>query len=156
MRYLSDLKSLEMLDLYNTGVTNQGLKSVATLANLQSLGLDGVKVNDEGLAAISNLSKLEALSLADAPITDAGLARLAGLRTSVFVVDDESAMSATGPSVPSVPFPDARSKGENRTRLVAVGEGHTRTEIGQRRQRLMYSKAYVVDTGADGCTSHTT
>ncbi len=69
-----------MLDLYNTGVTNQGLKSVATLANLQSLGLDGVKVNDEGLAAISNLSKLEVLSLADAPITDAGLARLAGLR----------------------------------------------------------------------------
>jgi len=70
------LKSLTMLDLDLTNVTDAGLKEIAELKNLTMLDLATTKVTDEGLKEIAKLNNLRFLRLDDTVVTDAGLKKL--------------------------------------------------------------------------------
>ena len=64
------------LNLWDTGVTDAGLKDLAGLKSLQSLALGGTPVTDAGLKELAGLTSLQSLYLYDTKVTDAGVAEL--------------------------------------------------------------------------------
>jgi hypothetical protein len=58
------------------GLTDVGLKHIATRTKLTELGLGGRGVTDEGLRSLSPLTDLGVLHLVGTAVTDAGAARL--------------------------------------------------------------------------------
>jgi len=60
-------------------MTDAGARTVGKMKNLRRLDLSGTQVTDTGLRAIAGLTQLEELSLAGAPVTDAGIDVLLGL-----------------------------------------------------------------------------
>ena len=75
---LSKHPALKHLDVSSTGVTDDGLKSLAKLP-LQTLGLGRTKVTDAGMKSVGSMKSLETLQLYDTDVTDAGLAELSKL-----------------------------------------------------------------------------
>jgi uncharacterized membrane protein len=63
---------VQRLDLGETGVTDEGLKSLRPFNNLQMLKLDRTVISDVGLAALKDLPSLHSLTLFSTSITDAG------------------------------------------------------------------------------------
>ena len=76
---IGKLESLKVLDLRETGITDDGLKSLNNLTNLERLNLVGTPVSDEGLAALVPLSGLKTLLLSSTSVTDEGLEHVAKL-----------------------------------------------------------------------------
>jgi len=79
--HLQDLgvvKNIKWLNLANTSVTNDGLKSIAGL-NLQKLHLEKTGIGDAGLVHLKEMKDLEYLNLYATSVTDEGLKHLAGL-----------------------------------------------------------------------------
>lgn len=70
---------LRWLDLSRTGLTDSGLKVLATMPNLERLDLRGTAVGDDGVRGLAGLHNLETLSLYGTGLTDAGLPALRGL-----------------------------------------------------------------------------
>jgi hypothetical protein len=78
---MSPLKEVRRLCLHRAaGVTDEGLKSLASLARLRELTLFQTKVTDAGMKHVAALAELEELSLSSTAVTDAGLKHLTGLR----------------------------------------------------------------------------
>jgi hypothetical protein len=73
LRELRDLKHLRRLNLGGTKVTNAGLNRLSHLMGLRHLGLSGTKVTDEGLKVLGMFEHLESLDLSFTKITDTGL-----------------------------------------------------------------------------------
>jgi hypothetical protein len=69
------LPSIEMLNLFNTGVGNHGLAWLPALPRVQRLELAGTRVDDAGLAVLAQLPIVE-LDLGWTGITDRGLSHL--------------------------------------------------------------------------------
>lgn len=63
LAYLADSKSLEILDLESTEVTDAGLLQLAKLASLRELRVDGPKIRGPGLAHLAKLPSLNRLVL---------------------------------------------------------------------------------------------
>jgi hypothetical protein len=80
LKDLAGLKALEVLILYNTGVTDTKLKELANLKALKGLDLGGTPVTDKGLKELAGLTGLSNLVLNSTKITDAGLKELAGFK----------------------------------------------------------------------------
>ena len=83
LAHLAMLPRLEALRLWRvTGITDNGLASVAAMASLRHLNIGGcVKITDEGLSHLARLTELETLDMSELKnITDDGLAPLAFLR----------------------------------------------------------------------------
>lgn len=85
---LADLASLAPnilhLNLRGAGLTDAGMKVIATFTNLRQLRLEKNDITDEGAKALASLTSLTSLNLAGTRITDQGfgeLARLANLET---------------------------------------------------------------------------
>lgn len=77
---LRGLTKLKTLLLKGSQATDEGLRSIGTLANLEELFIwDGENVTDAGVAHLKNLTRLETFHLSKSKITDAGLASLARL-----------------------------------------------------------------------------
>ena len=76
---LEGLTALEALHLYETPVSDAGLSQLTGLTALEELSLDGTQVSDAGLANLKGLRALAALSLSDTQVSDAGLSHLKGL-----------------------------------------------------------------------------
>lgn len=68
------------LDLHGSGITDDGLQSVAKCHNLTRLHLDRTAVTDRGVAVLKSLSELTYLNLVSTAVGDAGLTHLAGLK----------------------------------------------------------------------------
>jgi len=78
---LAALKDLKWLDLYQTEVTDAGLKELAGLKGLQKLRLSATGVTDAGLKHLKELKELRELNLAATKVSDKGVKELAGLKT---------------------------------------------------------------------------
>lgn len=61
------------LNLEDSELTNEDLKTIAQLPNLSRLRLQNNPISDEGLAHLTSLKNLESLNLYGTAITDAGL-----------------------------------------------------------------------------------
>ena len=79
MELLKQFKSLQILNLSQTAITDAGLKPIESLPNLQNLILP-VSITDAGLVHIKGLTQLESLNLLDSQVSDAGLVYLKGLQ----------------------------------------------------------------------------
>jgi internalin A len=78
---LSSLENLRSLSLrvQKAGITDQGLKMLATFPRLRHLEAPS-GITDEGLKYIAQLKELESLIISHTRVTDAGLKHLLGLR----------------------------------------------------------------------------
>lgn len=79
MKSLADATNILGLNLEHTRVTSDGAKYVATLRNLRTLNLGSCPLTDDGLAHLAKLDQLGYLYLGSTLITDAGLPRLGPL-----------------------------------------------------------------------------
>ena len=89
-----------------TGLTNAGLKQLADLhlRSLTVLDLSGTKITDAGLAHIRNMSRLEILLLSGNEIAGAGLKHLSGLTNLKWLsLEDTHVTDAAIKQLPSLP-----------------------------------------------------
>ena len=73
---LLDLPNLGVLDLYGTGITDEGLKGIGKMKKLWALSLVSTSITDASIKELSELKSLVGLSLMDTKLTPAGLAAL--------------------------------------------------------------------------------
>ena len=73
------LPNLRVLGLSGSSITDDGLRSIATLKHLNQLVLERTAIGNEGLAHLRNLPELEYLKLAGTQVTDDGLVHLTTL-----------------------------------------------------------------------------
>jgi PEGA domain-containing protein len=90
------LTRLELLDLIDTNINDEGLAQLTELTNLVSLRLDRTDVTDQGLMQLRNLPKLREVGCSDSPsVTPAGvqalLNALPSLRGNVELPDRRAA-----------------------------------------------------------------
>lgn len=90
--YLRDVTCVNMLDLNETEITNEGIKELATLIYVNELRLKGcVEIDDECIPELNKLVSLKFLHLKDTSITIDGILQLkdlTNLTTILFSVDD--------------------------------------------------------------------
>ena len=72
--------NIAWLNLAGTGITDDGMRRVATLRNLTHLHLERTSISDAGLATLSGLEHLQYLNVYGTRVTDAGLEALASLK----------------------------------------------------------------------------
>ncbi len=70
---LADLKLLEVVQLPEARITDNGLAHLAGLPHLQVLNLYGTKVTDLGLKYLKGMSELKVLDLRNTKVTEAGV-----------------------------------------------------------------------------------
>ncbi|HWB95997.1 MAG TPA: hypothetical protein VG672_04830, partial [Bryobacteraceae bacterium] len=78
-RTLAAFTEMRSLDLTNTRLDDQGMRSLQGMTHLQKLYAHDALITDEGLQYIRNLHELTELDLYNTRITDAGLVYLKGL-----------------------------------------------------------------------------
>ncbi len=71
-------KSVVVVNLRKSTVTDAGLGHLKGLTRLQSLDLYGTKITDVGLDSLKGLTNLQSLDLSNTKVTDAGLEHLKG------------------------------------------------------------------------------
>ena len=69
------------LDLNDTDLDDNGLKSLSQLSNLTKLNINRTKITDAGLTSVANLERLIVLNIYGTAVTDAGLEKLSDLKT---------------------------------------------------------------------------
>ncbi|HKB38219.1 MAG TPA: hypothetical protein VKD72_17355, partial [Gemmataceae bacterium] len=69
-------KPVVAVDLYETKVTDAGLKELKELKNLRTLNLGGTGITDAGLKKLKEFKSLQGLNLMDTKVTDAGVKEL--------------------------------------------------------------------------------
>ena len=70
---------LAWLDLSNSGISDEDLKSIGALSNLTKLNLQGNNISDHGVQYLLSLSKLEYLNLYRTKVTDRSIMHFATL-----------------------------------------------------------------------------
>ncbi len=76
---ISQLKSLEWLDLSFTNANSEALRSIGNLRQLERLSVEGTTVNGELFEELCRLTKLSDLDLTGCPVNDADIKKLAKL-----------------------------------------------------------------------------
>ena len=76
LKYLKELKGLQMLNLEGTRITDAGLKDLRQLKDLHWLDLSGNQITDAGLKDLKEIKGLRELWLIETKTTDAGLTDL--------------------------------------------------------------------------------
>ena len=74
-------RELRQLGLQYTGISDEGMKRIATLKELRQLNLDSHFITDAGIAQLRALPKLEHVSLRATGVSDASLRSLAGIKS---------------------------------------------------------------------------
>jgi len=77
-RKLGSMRSLEVLDLARTRISNAGIAGLAQLTALRELDLAYAQLDDEGFAKLGALTLLEKLNLDSTHLTDVSIGALAG------------------------------------------------------------------------------
>ncbi|MCI0376211.1 MAG: hypothetical protein L0Y72_11135 [Gemmataceae bacterium] len=80
MKELAQLSNLRVIRLFNTKVTDKGVKELNGLEALQSFSYTGSGLTDAGMIELAKHKQLTALEIIDAPITDKGAMELVGLQ----------------------------------------------------------------------------
>jgi len=81
LRMVSRVKSINMLDLDETDITNNGIQHLTQLHHLKELRLKRIKaIDDECLQYINNFSDLELLHLGGTSVTPDGIIKLSSLK----------------------------------------------------------------------------
>jgi hypothetical protein len=62
--------------LYDTGVSDAGLKDLAALQHLKELNLSGTQITDAGLKQLAGFPQLQVLYLNATKVSDAGINEL--------------------------------------------------------------------------------
>jgi hypothetical protein len=96
LRSLGGATQLQELHLTGTNVTDAGLRHVVGLARLQFLDVSKTKVTDAGLEDVKELFQLQSLSLDGTEITDAGLVCLRSLTQLQFLYLDGTKVTDVG------------------------------------------------------------
>lgn len=86
LKSLAASKSLEFIDLSKTEITGKGLALLAGMPNLKTLWLDGTTITNADLPLLAELPALESLHLSDTWITDEGLYHLKGIALTNLVL----------------------------------------------------------------------
>ena len=76
LRLLSSIRSLRIIFLKKTYVTDTGLAALVNLDRLHWLDLSGTKITDEAIPVLGQLISLRRLGVADTLLTSEGLNRL--------------------------------------------------------------------------------
>ena len=66
-------RAIESLNLFETRVTDAGMKSLEPLTKLKHLDVTGTRVSDKGLAYLARLPELESLYVGRTAVTEAGV-----------------------------------------------------------------------------------
>lgn len=79
--FLGKLTALGSLNLAGTAITDRAIEVIAGLPALETLHLGWTELSDASLARLASAPSLKTLDLRGTRITDAGLARLTGLKS---------------------------------------------------------------------------
>lgn len=133
LQVLAGFPALEVLNLADTLIDDEGLRFIPVCTELKELNLSGTKITDVGLAQLLRFKKLKTLDLNQTSVTDDGIQQLAALkqlsRPNVFETKVteaglqrfETAIRAA-PTVPEDASPDrSRQATASATGLHALG-----------------------------------
>jgi hypothetical protein len=91
------MDKLQVVDLSDTGVSDEGMKEVTSHRRLTNLNLQGLgKVTDASLKELAELERLQFLVLSGTGVTDATLRQLAGLERLQFLMLRKTAVTDAG------------------------------------------------------------
>ena len=79
LQWLDALPDIRFLSLFDTPVTNEGMRHVGAIPRLQTLYFFDTQIGDDGLKHLRNATTLREIQCGNTPITDAGLAHLENL-----------------------------------------------------------------------------
>jgi hypothetical protein len=84
---LSRLRGLDLhyVSLFQTKVTDAGVRHVRAMTNLEDLGLSSTSIGDAAMAHVATLPKLAALSVSDTNVTDLGVRSIVKLPALKFL-----------------------------------------------------------------------
>ena len=91
-----------------SGITDEGLKSIANMTELRKLQLDGANVTDTGLKHLSGLKNLTDLTLSNTKVTDAGMETLSKLPKLATLMVFETKVTESGVGVLKRAKPDIK------------------------------------------------
>ncbi|MGA2496751.1 MAG: hypothetical protein ABSH20_03360, partial [Tepidisphaeraceae bacterium] len=116
---LAGMKTLCLLDLSATPITDAGLANIKALPQVRQLWLNSTPITDAGLAHVAGLTRIEELHLASTGVTGGGLGVLRAspvqtLDLSGVQVGDEAVVSLAA-------MPALRSVNLRGTRLTSAG-----------------------------------
>ncbi len=86
LRTLADARQLASLDLSGTNITDKGCAALNGMKSLKSLIVQNTAFGDEAAAIVAKLSGLQRLNVQNSKITEAGLAKLSNLKNLVELV----------------------------------------------------------------------
>ncbi len=90
------LAELEMLNLYQTGLTDEGMECLDECRKLKTLALSSATIGDSGFAHFRNMESLKQLVASSTKVTDNGLAALAGLKNLQSLSLGKTAITGAG------------------------------------------------------------
>ena len=107
LEVIGQLKSVELLDLVMTEVTDEGLKLLRPMVNLEELRLkDNPQITDAGLEHLSGLKNLKLIHLGNTSVTIAGLqVILRNIALSTLVIDSDFKESLNELGAMSLEYP---------------------------------------------------
>lgn len=143
---LSDLTTLQELNLLGTGITGVGLEKLTQLTKLRALSVFRTDVNSAGLAHISRMTSLQQLVLADTLVDDEGMVFL-GAMTNLHTLNLGSTAVTDAGLERIGTLPKLRSLGLSYTEISDRGLAHL-TKL-TNLERLNVSKTQVTQLGVD-------
>ena len=105
---VKELPNLRSLNLNLTGVTNQGLQHLKGMQTLERLCLHSTWITDAGVSHLSQMSQLKVLDLSNTQITDSGLLHLKSLLSLEEVDLRKTKTTAAGVTELRQALPNAR------------------------------------------------
>ncbi len=96
LAHLKGLTNLSIMSLCNTKITDRGLAHLDGLTKLSYLDIGAMKISDDGLANLKHRTGLSFLDLLDTQVTDQGLAHLKPLRNLSFLRLEGTQISDAG------------------------------------------------------------
>src|SRR5262249_12603133 len=96
LKHLLKFRELVTLAIWETDLTDEGLKEIVKVTWLRELNLHATQITDAGLAMVAQLKQLYSLGLMRTGISDDGLAHLSGMKTMTMLSLGETSIGNEG------------------------------------------------------------